>query len=76
MAQPLIEFQLRPLTEIQPWGDPQDPSLSWFGLSDGTWWINAGNQRLFEYSSHAVQLGAPRYCDYQVVRLHEDLIDL
>lgn len=77
MTQPLIEFELRPLAEIQPWGSPQDPNLSWFGLSDGTWWINAGSQRLFEYSSQAVrELGAPRCCDYQVVRLHEDLIEL
>jgi hypothetical protein len=77
MAQPLFEFELRPLSEIQPWGTPDDPNLSWFGLSDGNWWINAGGQRLFEYSLHAVQkLGAPQYCDYQVVRLHEDLIDL
>lgn len=77
MAPPLFQFALRPLAEVQPWGTPEDPNLSWFGLSDGTWWINAGDHRLFEYSLHAVRdLGAPRYCDYQVVRLHEDLIDL
>jgi len=77
MAQPLIEFKLRPLAEIQPWGAPGDLNLSWFGLTDGTWWINAGDLRLFEYSSVAVtELGAPQYCDYQVVRLYEDLMDL
>lgn len=77
MVQPLIEFMLRPLAEIQPWGPPDDPRLSWFGLSDGVWWINAGDQRLFEYSPDAVRnFEGPRYCDYQIVRLHEDLLDL
>jgi hypothetical protein len=77
MDQPLFQFELRPLAEVQPWGTPKDPSLSWFALSDGIWWINAGNHRLFEYSLHAVrELGASRYCDYQVVRLHDDLINL
>jgi hypothetical protein len=77
MGRPLIEFELRRLSEIEPRGDPHDPNLHWFGLSDGIWWINAGDRRLFEYSSTAVRdLGAPRYCDYQVVRLYEDLIGL
>jgi hypothetical protein len=76
MQQRLIEFRLRALSEIQPWGVPDDPNLSWFGLSDGNWWIKVGDLRLFEYSSAMRALGAPHYCDYQIVRLHEDLMHL
>lgn len=44
-------------------------------MTDGQYWINVGSETLFEYSEPArVRLGAPRYCNYQVVRLHEDLL--
>ncbi len=72
-----INFSLTPLELVQPWGNPDCPSLHWFGLTDGQYWIDAGNVNLFEYST-AVQkpLGFPRYCDYQVSRLHEDLLTI
>lgn len=72
----LFDFTLLPIAEVQPWGSPGSLSLHWFGLTDGHYWMEVGESRLFEYSEHARAAGASRYCDYQVVRLHEDLIDM
>jgi hypothetical protein len=72
----LINFQLTPLTDVVPWGAPNKLSLSWFGLTDGEYWISVGEESLFEYSEHARSAGAHRYCDYQVVRLLEDILDM
>lgn len=72
-----INFSLTPLELVQPWGNPDRQSLHWFGLTDGQYWIEVGTAVLFEYST-AVQerFGTPRYCDYQVSRLHEDLLEM
>jgi hypothetical protein len=73
---PLFEFQLTALDRIDPWGGSDDPNLHWFGLSDGQYWMNVGEAKLFEYSSAAQAQGVPRFCDYQVVRLHEDVLEI
>ena len=79
----LFEFKLRPLEEVQPWGDDK-PELHWFGLTDGWCWWNVGSQQLFrnsqawiarwvvEYPKFGEELP---YVDYQVVRPWEDLLD-
>ncbi|HKU07730.1 MAG TPA: DUF5984 family protein [Bradyrhizobium sp.] len=72
----LINFTLAPIEKIVPWGEPGSYSLHWFGLTYGEYWIQAGNAALFEYSDHARNAGMNRYCEYQVVRLHEDLLDM
>lgn len=72
----LINFQLTPLPDVIPWGSPNNHCLSWFGLTDGQYWISVGATSLFEYSEHARSAGAHRYCDYQVVRLLEDILDM
>jgi hypothetical protein len=72
----LINFELVPVGKIVPWGPADNLSLSWFGLTDGVYWMNVGDAKLFEYSEDARQHGAPRYCDYQVVRLLEDILDI
>lgn len=74
----LFNFRLRNLAHVVPWGTPEAPTLHWFGLTDGEYWIEAGEQTLFEYS---VELQremphAPRYCDYQVARLYEDILEM
>ena len=74
MQRPLFEFELRDLDLVEPWGAPADPNLHWFGLTDGTYRINAGDATLFEYSAAAQAQGFPKYCDYQVVRLYEDVL--
>ena len=74
---PLFQFELRPLDQVEPWGGSADPNLHWLGLTDGEYWIQAGNHRLFEYSDAALARSrGSRCCEYQVVRLYEDVIDL
>jgi hypothetical protein len=72
----LINFTLAPLEQISPWGEPGSYRLHWFGLTYGEYWIQAGEASLFEYSEHARAAGTARYCDYQIVRLYEDLLDM
>lgn len=72
----LINFELTPLNEVKPWGATNNQSLSWFGLTDGQYWISVGQDSLFEYSEHARNVGGGRYCEYQVVRLCEDILDM
>ena len=72
----LFNFELTPLEQVQPWGEPGQHKLHWFGLTDGQYWIQAGPATLFEYSELAQTQGAPRYCNYRVVRLYEDLMDM
>lgn len=77
MRLPLFDFQLRKIDQIQPWGAPENPKLHWFGLSDGHYWLNVGDHRLFEYSNIAQTThGFPKHCDYQVVRLYEDVLEI
>jgi hypothetical protein len=76
---PLLNFSLRPIDEVQPWGTAPDLSLSWFGLTDGCYWIDAGGEELFRFSNEALAKW-PRdpfvgpYNDYQVIRLLEDVL--
>jgi hypothetical protein len=74
----LFNFKLRPLEQVQPWGSEQgNPNLHWFGLTDGEYWIRVGDAALFEYSAAArEELNCAQYCDYYVVRLHEDLLEM
>lgn len=78
----LFEFILRPLEEVQPWGDDK-PTLHWFGLTDGWYWWNVGSQELFRnsqvwldrWASKSPKLSLdPPYVDYNVVRPWEDLL--
>jgi hypothetical protein len=68
-----MEFELRPVADIEPWGSVPNLSLSWFGLSDGSYHLEAGQSRLIEYVSAE---GSPRFVEYQLARLHEDLISI
>jgi uncharacterized protein DUF5984 len=72
----LFNFTLVPLHEIKPWGEPGHESLHWFGLTDSQYWIEVGATRLLEYSEGARRAGAGQFCDYQAVRLYEDIVDL
>lgn len=75
--QPLFNFALAPLADVMPWGEPGTPSLHWFGLTQGQYWIAAGDALLLDYSvEERARSGLPRLCDYYVVRLHEDLLEM
>jgi len=71
----LFNFGLRPIAEIQPWGEPGRHTLSWFGLSDGWYWLELAGQELFRGRTPE-QPGEPPYVSYQVVRLWEDVLEI
>ena len=81
----LFEFELRPLKDVVPWGEPPNQRLSWFGLTDGIYYMNVGDQQLFRSSDEIIKLwsveypqmaSASPYVDYQIVRLYEDLLEI
>lgn len=73
----IFNFSLVPVEQVQPWGEANDKSLSWFGLTDGQYWIEVGDEKLFEYSENFLQKrGGSRYCDYQIARLYEDILEI
>ncbi|MBI5767508.1 MAG: hypothetical protein HZA93_06915 [Verrucomicrobia bacterium] len=79
----LFDFRLRPLDEITPWGEPPDLSLSWFGLTDGLYRLEVGDEHLFSYTDEISASWAAKhpgfsgaYVDYQVVRLWEDVCSI
>ena len=69
----LFEFALTRLEAIEPWGDPPNLSLHWFGLSDGNYHINLGATRLLEYETSD---GGQRFVEYYLARLHEDTLEM
>ncbi|GAB3932136.1 DUF5984 family protein [Micromonospora vulcania] len=72
-----IQFELRPLADVSPWGGDQ-PNLHWFGLTSGWYWIETDRHQMLRYSEQAVRrwdLSRP-YPHYYVVRLWEDLLVL
>jgi hypothetical protein len=63
-------FDLRPVDEIEPWTGADGLCLSWFGLSDGWYFIDAAGHHLLEYAAGAACVS------YQVARLHEDVLQM
>jgi Family of unknown function (DUF5984) len=81
----LIEFELNRINDITPWGEGAG-QLSWFGLTDGFYYLNLGDDELFRYSDeimahwkhlypHDPTIPHP-YVGYQITRLYEDLIEI
>ncbi|MFF1821019.1 DUF5984 family protein [Kribbella sp. NPDC058245] len=66
-----FRFGFHPLGEVGLWGGDK-PTLHWFGLTDGWYWIELGDVRLLRF---AADYDIP-YVDYYVVRLWEDLLAL
>jgi len=80
----MFNFKLDPVDQITPWGEPPDLKLHWFGLTSGTYFIQADQAQLLRYSDECcARLAAGRpepsrtpYVDYFVVRLYEDIFDI
>lgn len=83
----LFQFQLTPIDQVAPWGREGELRLSWFGLTEGWYWLQCGNEELFRYSEVLLATWAAKgakgtggqalpYVDYQVVRLWEDVLDM
>jgi hypothetical protein len=76
MRAPAILFKLRDIRQIEPWGEAGAKRLHWFGLTDGCYCIDTPAGRLLEHAgTFDSGLGEP-WCDYQVARLFEDLIQI
>ena len=68
-----FRFELLPLDDVSAWGGDDRPTLHWFGLTEGWYWIEVGGHELLRYST----IDSPHpYVDYYVVRLWEDILDL
>lgn len=75
----MINFQLKNIDCIEPFGESPDLSLHWFGLTDGDLWLKFGDQTVYEYSKEAMQYFGDKpsqYNDYYIVRFLEDFTEL
>jgi Family of unknown function (DUF5984) len=73
----LFNFRLTPVREVQPWGEPHQPSLHWYGLTLGEQWIDVGKSLLFEVSREFLaKHGGTHFIDYQLARLYEDILEM
>jgi Family of unknown function (DUF5984) len=74
----MFNFTLTPLELVEPWGGANDKAtLNWFGLTDGEYWLSVGGQTLLEYGSDfRRKSGCSRYCNYPIVRIWEDLLNI
>ncbi|MBC8141574.1 MAG: hypothetical protein H7Y38_09055 [Armatimonadetes bacterium] len=78
-----FRFELTPLAKIEPWGDDK-PNLHWFGLTDGLFWIEAGDTELFRYTDAINAHWAKQYPQtskgyyerYPIASYHDDLLSL
>jgi len=70
----LFDFILLPLHDLELGGTGDKRFLSWFRLTEGQYWIQAGQHALLEYSPSARSF--PKYCDYPVARLYEDVMEI
>ncbi len=81
---PLFNFQLKPIADIDPWGTEDNQTLHWFGLTDGWYWLDVGEQKLFHYTPQLIQHWERQgyeqsnlpYADYNIARLWEDMVEL
>lgn len=68
-----INFQLRELDRIVPWGEREKGgNLHWFALTDALLWITAGKSTIYEYSEAALERwkeyeNNPKYNDYYLI---------
>lgn len=76
--QPIFDFKLLP-TDVAI----KQSGLTWFWLTDGFYWINIENQRLFELTDEVLSYwgvetsnNAEKCMSYQVVRLWEDMLEI
>jgi len=81
MADPLFNYRLRDLRDVQPCTDSDGSNfLSWYGLSDGWYWLKCGGDELFratpEILAHWKIPSDARYCDYQIAKLWEDILQM
>ncbi|WP_327146992.1 DUF5984 family protein [Nocardia sp. NBC_01327] len=72
-----IPFELAPIDEVVPWGEHR--TLHWFGLTQGWYGLEVAGIELLRYTEQTQALlgedpTVPRWADYYVVRLWEDML--
>ena len=66
-----IEFELRPLDEVRPWGDDETGQyLHWFALTDGRYDVAVDGHHVFQVAGESGGVA------YHVGQLWDDLIDV
>lgn len=69
-----INFELKNINDIEPWGD----TIHWFALTDGTLYIQVGDEKIYEYSDSARDFFKCdiKYNDYYLARFVTDFTEL
>ncbi len=72
----LFDFELMNVEDIEPWGTPEKPSMSWFALTYGTFRINVQDRILFQYTPEILEhwQGSTPYPDYQIAAFARDIL--
>lgn len=72
---PCFRFELAAVESIVPWGAPEDPSLTWFALTLGEFWIELDSDELFRYTPEVLAAWghANVHADYQIASCVRDL---
>lgn len=70
-----INFELKNIDDIEPWGDN---TIHWFALTDGTLYIQVGDEKIYEYSDSARDFFKCdiKYNDYYLARFVTDFTEL
>jgi hypothetical protein len=71
-----IQFVLDELADVVPWGQGDEASLHWFGLTQGRYWIETPKGDILRYTPEiqAYWNSTIDVVDYPVARLFEDLL--
>lgn len=74
----MINFKLKNIDKIVPFGSDGNQVMHWFALTDGAYRIEIKNATLFEYTDEIQNYwgGDYKYVDYQIIRLIEDFTSL
>jgi len=72
-----INYELKKLDEVEPFIDKDGQKyLTWYGLTDGTLWINVGNSVIYEYSQLMLKKHnrKQKYNDYYIAKFLKDIV--
>ncbi|NDJ34746.1 MAG: hypothetical protein GYB64_08755 [Chloroflexi bacterium] len=77
----LFQFRMRKMDDVTPFDEDGQPTLHWFGLTDGWYWLIVDGQETFRYTDKilrqwGIDKDDPPYVDYYVVRLWEDVLEI
>ncbi len=75
---PLFNFRLKPTEQIAPWGEQPNQNLHWFALTEGEFYIEVGDERLFSYTQQVMKYWEmdEKYVDYQIASLARSILSI